>query len=277
MGRWLALFGGTAILAGVAAQPDAREIVRRSVSLDDRNSKIALNYTCLERTETRKFSSGGSLQSKSSKTYDITILEGSPYRRLVKRDDQPLPPREEEKEQKKLSKSIEDRRRETASQKEKRLAEVERKRVRERAVLQEIPDAFDFRVAGEEKVNGRDAFVIEATPKPGYKWRDQRAKMLTKFRGKLWIDKAEYQWVKAEAETIDAITFGWFLARLAPGSRIEFEAARINDEVWLPRQVRVDASARLAFKKFHTQIENAYSNYRKFQADSRIVSTEEVK
>ncbi len=62
-----------AVAASAATQPDAREIVQRSVSLDDRNSRIALNYTCLERTETRQLSSDGQIKSKSSKTYDITI------------------------------------------------------------------------------------------------------------------------------------------------------------------------------------------------------------
>jgi hypothetical protein len=271
------LIVGVACAVTLAAQQDAREIVRRSVLLDERNSKLALNYTFLERTETRQFSPGGDLKSTSSKTYDITMVEGSPYRRLVKRDDKPLEPREEAKEQEKLAKSIEERRRESPSQRAKRLQEVERHRAEDRKIVQEIPDAFDFRLLGEENIGGREAFLITATPKPGYKWRDQKAKMLTKFKGRIWIDKAEYQMVKADAETIDTITFGWFLARLSPGAKVQFEDTRINDEVWLPRHFLVDAGARLVFKKFHTEVEGTYSDYKKFQADSRVVSAEEVK
>ena len=271
------LIVGVACAVTLAAQQDAREIVRRSVALDERNSKLALSYTFLERTETRQFSPGGDLKSTTSKTYDVTMLEGSPYRRLVKRDDKPLEPREEKKEQEKLAKSLEQRRRESPSQRAKRLEEIERKRAEGRRIVQEIPDAFDFRLLGEESVGGRAAFLIEATPKPGYKWREQKAKMLTKFKGKLWIDKAEYQWVKGDAETIDTITFGWFLARLSPGARVQFEATRVNDEVWLPRHFLVDAGARVIFKKLHTVMEGTYSDYKKFQADSRVVSTEEMK
>jgi len=233
-----------------------------------------LNYTFLERTETRELASDGQVKSHSSKTYDITIVEGSAYRRLVKRNDQPLPPAEERKEQEKLQKNIEKRRHESASKRADRMAEVERQRVYDRAIVQEIPDAYDFTLLGEETVGGRKAFLIEAIPKPGYKWRERRARMLANFRGRFWIDEAEYQWVKGEAETIGPITFGWFLARLWPGSRIDFSATRVNDEVWLPAHFQVKATARVGLKKFNTEIEVAYSDYRKFQADSRVVSTE---
>ncbi len=44
----------------------------------------------------------------------MTLLEGSPYRRLVARNDQPLSPKEQKKEEDKLRRSIEERRKETA-------------------------------------------------------------------------------------------------------------------------------------------------------------------
>ena len=35
--------------------------------------------------------------------------------------------------------------------------------------LKELPDAFTFKLAGEEAINGGDAYVIEGMPKPGYR------------------------------------------------------------------------------------------------------------
>jgi hypothetical protein len=82
-----------AALAGIAAAqaPDAAEIVRRSVAATDENWKVARNYTFLQRTEERDLDFADQVKSKKVKTYDITLLSGSPYLRLVERDDHPLP------------------------------------------------------------------------------------------------------------------------------------------------------------------------------------------
>ncbi len=96
--------------------------------------------------------------------------------------------------------------------------------------------------------------------------------MFPKFRGKLWIDKADYQWVKTEAEVIDSISFGWFVARLQQGARLEVRMTRVNGEAWLPQRIEARGSARLLLvRNLRVEVETSFSNYRKFQADSRIV------
>jgi hypothetical protein len=74
-----------------AQQPDARELVRRSVEANDQNWNVARNYTFLEREEQRQLDSGGRVKSREVKTYDLTLLEGSPYRRLVELTTIPSP------------------------------------------------------------------------------------------------------------------------------------------------------------------------------------------
>ena len=96
------------------------------------------------------------------------------------------------------------------------------------------------------------------------------------MRAKVWVDKSEYQWVKAEAEVLDTISMGLALFRLAPGGTIRFEQTRVNDEVWLPAHVLIRADARVAYvKKIRAEIEVNYTNYKKFQSDSKIVLVEE--
>ena len=210
-------------------------------------------------------------------THDITVLEGSPYRRLVARDDKPLPPKDERKEEEKLRKITAERRKETAAQREKRLADYDRKREQERAAWREVVDAFDFRLAGEDHREGRDQYVIEAVPHPGYKPRTRDAGFFPKVKGKIWIDKQDYHWARVEAEVIDTISFGAFLVRLAKGSHLEADQTRVNGEVWLPKRMEAEASARVALlKKFRGRIEITYSDYKKFQTDSRIVSVAPV-
>src|SRR5580658_1191627 len=144
----------------LTAAQDPREIVRRSVQLMDHNLAIARNYTFLERAETRELDADAHVKTHKILLYDVTLLEGSPYRRLVGKDDHPLSPEEERGEEKKLQVSIAERRKETPDQHARRIAEWEKKRQREREPLDEIPDGFDFRLAGEEQMDGRDVWVI---------------------------------------------------------------------------------------------------------------------
>lgn len=269
---FLAAFG-----AGLAADIDANDLVRRSVERDNDNWKRARYYTFIERVYSRELDGGGKVKKTESWTFDVTMLEGSPYRRLIERDDQPLPPSEERKQQEKLRKSIEQRRKETPAQREKRLADSEKRRARNRDLVREVAAAFDFRMLGEEAVGGRPAYVLEATPRPGYSARDARARIFPKVKGKLWIDKNDLTWARAEGEVIDTISIGPFLARLAKGSRIELEQTRVNDEVWLPKSVRVAASARIGLvKKMRADAEVSYKNYKKFSVDTQILPASEA-
>jgi hypothetical protein len=258
------------------AADDAREIIRHSVDSDRRNYKLAENYTFIERQETRTLDSHGAVKRRTVKTYDITLTEGSPYRRLIARDDKPLPPDEQRKEQRKLEKSIAQRRAETPQQRAKRLENWRKERKRSREFLAELPEAFDFRLFGGDTFEGHKCYMIEAQPRPGYRPKTSAGRFLPKVKGKLWIDAATYDWVRVEAETIGTISLGGIALRLSPGSRLTFTQTWVNNEIWLPQRVRVNVAGRVfLLMKVAAEVETTFSGYKKFQTDSRIVSVEE--
>jgi len=252
---------------------DPREIVRRSIELDKRAPEIARNYTYLQRQEQRDLDSSGKVKDTEIRTWDVTWLEGSPYRRLVAHNDQPLSPKEQQKEEEQLQKSLEQRRNETKEQRERRLAESERRQQRQREPVKELPDAFDFHLVGEEALNGSQTYVIDATPKPGYRPKLPSASYFPKVKARLWIDKNDGQWVKVELESLDTISFGGIVVRLSKGSHLTVEQARINSEVWLPKRVAMQVSARVMLvKSFHREVLITFSDYKKFQVESRVVT-----
>jgi hypothetical protein len=249
-----------------------RDIVRRSLDLGDKNLIAARDYTFRERNLALTLDGSGRTTKTEVSTYDVTLVDMTPYRRLIARDDKPLSAKEERKEEEKLRKIADERRKETAEQRSKRLADYDRKRERQQAVIREVLDAFDFRLVGEEQLEGRPAFVIEGTPHPGYKARSRIAGYFPKLKGRLWIDRQDYHWVKVEAEVIDTISYGAVLLRLAKGTRLEAEQTLVNGEVWLPKMLRAYASARIALlKNYRGRLEISFSDYKKFQTDSRVV------
>ena len=129
-----------------------------------------------------------------------------------------------------------------------------------------------FRSGGTQLLNGRDAYVIDGEPRPGFQPHLKYANYLPKFRFRVWIDKTDMQMAKLEAECIGTVSWGLFVARLHKGSRVVVEQTRVNDEVWLPKSEAVKVDGRFALLKgFNIAVENTYRDYRKFHADAKII------
>jgi hypothetical protein len=255
---------------------DAAEIVRRSVRADQGMLEQAKDYTYQVTEVERDLDASGKVTSTQSKTYDVLVLYGRPFRKLVARDGKPLTPREQAEQESKLQKEIDKRKRQTPQDvaKEERSNEKEQNNVRKFAA--EIPNVCTLTLLGEEQVAGRAAYVIRAEPRPGYKPQDTRTRLMSKMRGTLWIDKADYHWGKVEAEPVDTVSLGLVLARVSPGTKIEVDQVRVNNEIWAPSHIRMKIDARLALlMKFRKEIEITYSGYKKFKTDSRVVAVAE--
>ena len=269
----LMLVGSTAAPAVADEASDALPIVEQAFEAARANEAAARLYVYRERIEQVKLKKDGTEKDRESRTYDVTRLDHSEYRRLVAIDDEPLDEKREAKEQKKLEKQIKKMKQETPKQREKRLAKVEKGRQEGEEFLREITRAFDFRLIGEETIEGVATHVISAEPKPGYEPPNREAKVLTKLHGTLWIATEDHAWVKADLETTDDIT--WSVVKLREGAVIRFTQRRINDEVWLPESwfVRMSAKALLVFK-FRGEFTGTYSDYRRFTTGSTVIDGE---
>jgi len=255
--------------------PDAREIVRQAIAADRKEAELARQYTFIQRNDEADLDGAGKIVKRQVRTYDVTLLEGSPYRRLLAVNDKPISEAEQKLEEQKLQASIEQRRNETPVERERRIEEWRRKQEKQREPVRELLDAFEFRLAGEETLAGGETYVIDATPKRGYKPKSTATSFFPKVVLRLWIDKAGHQWVKLTMDVRDTVTFGGFLLRVAKGGHLTIEQTRVNSEVWLPKRATLNASARLLLVKgYHKNIDVTFSGYRKFQVESRVVSTE---
>ena len=262
-------------LPALLAAQDAAEILRRSLAEDSAAAAIARNYTYLENQELRT-RDGNKFKVRESNTWDVTLLEGSPYRRWIAHNGQPLSAADQRKEEEKLRQSIENRRHETGEQRQQRIAEWHRKEEKQHEPLHEIPDAFNLRFAADENIEGLDVYVIDGTPKPGYKPKTKNAFFLPKVKGRFWITKQGFQAVKIEFETLDTISWGGIVARVSKGTKVRVELTRVNNEVWLPKRILVAGSARVLLVKGYTgELDLTYSGFKKFTVDSHVVSMEQ--
>jgi hypothetical protein len=249
-----------------------REIVSRSVEAYQLDWMQMTHYTWVARLTDRHLDNQGNVKSEEKQAWETIVVDGEPCRRILERAGRPLSPDEQKKQQENLDRTVAKLERESPGQRARRMEKEEKERTEDRRFLLEIADLYDFRLVGDANIDGRDVWVIDATPKPGYQPRHSDAKPLLKIRGRIWIDKIEYQWVRLEAETTGTISYGVFLARLNPGAKLVFEQQRVNDQVWLPKREFTRGSGRVGLlKKIQMEEELTWNNYRKFEVESKIV------
>ena len=249
-----------------------RALIRLCAEKDLENDKKQKNYTYVEREEERNIGGKGETKSTESKTYDVMEIYGEQVQKLIAKNDKPLSAKDAQKEDEKIQKLIDKRRKESDSDREKRLKKEEKDRQEELQFVKEVADAYNFTFVGIEKLNGRDNFVIDGDPKPGYQPVHKDAKILTKTRFRAWIDQEDSQVAKLDVQIIDTVSFGLFIARLHKGSRVVLENTRVNDEVWLQQHVGVKLDARVALlKEFNLEVDVSDRDYKKFRSDTKIV------
>lgn len=255
--RWgLLLVCGAAVYGRQASGVDVGDIIRKSVAAMNANWSEAPKYAFREcDVESKKD------RAKGAKTYEVLMIDGSPYNKLIAVNGHPLSKEEQEAEEQTLRAEVINRKDESSRERKHRIAKYEKERAQDGSLMREMVNAFNFKFVGETQMDGRDVYEFQATPKPGYVPLTHETKVLTGMKGTLWIDKETNQWVKVEAEVMHPVFF-YGIAKVGPGTRFELEQAPVGN-VWMPKHfsVHVNATA-LGFINEDSTDDETYSDYR---------------
>jgi len=262
---------------GSLSQAQMQALFRAVAAKDLENDKRQRDYTYIKREVETKLDSKGNSKSAEVKTYEVLEIYGDQVERLIEKDDKPLSSKDTDREEEKIRKIIDKRKNESAADRKKREEREEKDREQGRKFVTEVADAYNFKLVGTEQVSGREAWVIDGEPRPGFVPHMKESKLLAKFHGRVWIDKADLQLSRMDVECLDTISFGLFLARFHKGSRLILEQTRVNDEVWLPAHLTARIDVRVALVKgFNVGLEQTFRDYKKFRVSSKVVGMGEV-
>lgn len=226
----------------LSSAPDVRQIVESSTAETQRDWQERLHYTYVAREESRRRGPDGRVKSEDVTVSRTILVNGVPFEQLVEHNGQP-PSAEEQRKQ---EEEIDDLNRQTPEQRAERLRKEEEENT---SLIGQVPKAFDFQLVGEDVVGGRAAYVLQATPHPGYRAHGKYGKMFSKVEGKLWVDKEDLGWIKVDAQVIQPFSMGFFLARVQRGSHITMEQTRVNHGIWMPERIEVRAATKILFVK----------------------------
>jgi hypothetical protein len=217
-------------------KPSVQTIVERSVAAENADWAAQPGYNFMQ---TERDDDG------PANTYRVMMILGSRYRELTAVNGQPLSQAAQAQQKQVLQQEIARRQRETPDQRAQRIAAYRKNRDQEHTMLLQMAKAFNFHEAGEQEIDGHKAWVLDATPRAGYQPPNQRAKVLTGMRGRLWIAKDGYHWLKVRAQVVQPVHFIGFLASVGPGTWFEMEKAPAGNGVWLPVHFAMNVQAKI--------------------------------
>lgn len=266
------------LLWRVASCQTPEEIVRLSCERDWEQLKIRQQYTFRDTEELLLLDKRGNTKERKVKTQETLWIDGTEYTRVLEKDGKPLSEKEAQREQQKMDKEIEKRRTESPGARQKRLSKREKELAEAKEFREQIPQAFEWKLTGEEPVNGYLCYRLQAEPKARFRPRgDLAAKFLPKLHGTIWINKASYEWLKVDSELLEPLSFGLAMVRVNRGARMQFEQDRINGELWFPSWFRLTASARaLLVFGANMSMFTRFHDFRKYQVDSNVTLTGET-
>ncbi len=190
------------------------------------------------------------------------MIEGSPYNKVIAINGHPLSGQQAAAEERKMRQEVQRRQHESPAARQKRVAEYQRERRQDHALMAEMVKAFQFKLMGEETVDGRRCFVLNATPRPGYRPISRDTRVLTGMRGKMWVDAEQYQWVRVHAEVFRPVSFGLFIAHVQPGTEFTLEQRPVQGNLWLPSHFSTRVNASVLLWSRNSTDDETYTGYR---------------
>jgi hypothetical protein len=267
------------VVEGSRPLPELEPLLKAINDNQDKIDEMRERYTCRLVEIERKHDGDGRIKESETKTYEVTPIGSEFVERLTSVNGKELSPSEREKEDKRIQKEIEDilKKREKKAQREERAREKGEKKKDDDDDI-EIKDFLrisEITSIRREMFRGHEVIAFDFEPRKGFKPKSRAEDIVSKLAGTIWVDEAAQQIARLEARFTDSYKIGGgMLASIGASTAFSFEQEKIGDEVWLPSAMEANLSARvLLLAKFNRSIERRYSDYKKYQIDSKYELT----
>jgi hypothetical protein len=208
--------------------PEASEVTRRMI---ERSQTVAqgdqeTQYTYQKHSLLERLDSDGHRLKSEEKIYQVTLIGGFPFKRLVKIAGRELSLEELSKEETKDAKF-----RQTFVSADRRKPGTRK----EGLVTAELLDRYQFVVEKRVVLGNRPTLVLTFRPKAGnLPSRTIEDKLLNQMAGRLWIDEEDADAARLEVSLVEPVFLGWFgLLGSLTQCDVSLERRRMPEGVWI--------------------------------------------
>ncbi len=261
-------------IEGSRPLPDLEPLLKALNENQDKIDELRERYTCRLIEIERKHDGDGRIKETETRTFEVTPIGERSVERLMSVNGKELSPSEREKEDKRVQKEVEDiiKRREKKEQKDEReRAKGEKEKEDDGVEIKDFLRISEITSVRREMFRGHEVIAFDFEPRKGFKPKNRGEDIVNKLAGTIWVDEAAQQIARLEARLTDSYKIGGgMLASIGASTAFSFEQEKIGDEVWLPASMEANISARvLLLAKFNRSVERRYSDYKKYQIDSK--------
>lgn len=261
-------------IEGSRPLPELEPLMKAVTENQDKVDQMRERYTCRLDQIFRKHDGDGRVKETERRTFEVTPIGERVVRRLISVNGKELSPAEREKEDKRVQKAIEDilERQEKKEQKEERArAKGEKEKKDDDVEIKDFLRISEITSIRREMFRGHEVIAFDFEPRKGFKPKSRAEDIVNKLAGTIWVDETALQITRLEARLTNSFKFaGGLLASIAASTAFSFEQEKIGGEVWLPSSSEANISARLLLlAKVNHSVERRYSDYKKYQIDSK--------
>lgn len=253
--------------------PDLKKLFEEMDANQKAIDKLRENYSGRRSEEEVEMDKNGKVTKREFHDYTFFYLFGEEVSTLVAKDQKPLSAQEQEKENERTKKKIDEIQKEHAKKEvkeEKRKAEGKADKKNDDPGIEIFLHVCQFVNPRRERFRGQDVLVFDFEPNPEYKAHSLAEGVVQKLAGVIWVDEKAHQVVRVEGHFVgDARIAGGLLVNLQKGSSFVAEQAFLNNEVWLPTYEEANIGARfLLVKGLKVSAKTHYSDYKRFNVET---------
>jgi hypothetical protein len=260
-------------IEGSRPLPELEPLLKAITDNQDKIDEMRERYTCRAVEIERKHDGDGRVKETETRVYEVTPLGGSFVEKLISVNGKELSASEREKEDKRVQKEVEEiiKRREKKEHKEEQARAKGEEKKDDDVEIKDFLRISEITSVRREMFRGHEVIAFDFEPRKGFKAKNRAEDIVNKLAGTIWVDETARQVARLEARLTDSYKIGGgMLASIGASTAFSFEQEKIGDEIWMPSSMEANISARvLLLAKFNRSVERRYSDYKKYQIDSK--------
>jgi hypothetical protein len=240
--------------AQLPAMPNAAAIMEKAVERSSRTSLITsrADYSYTKVNVTEELDGKGKVKQRKERVFEVNFKSGSTFVKLLEVNGHP-PAEADRKFQAETQSSVHQFLGQPSSGGDNR----------ESFLTPELAARFDYKLAGQCVLNGRNTYQIIFQPKsPEVPARRVLDRLLNHISGTLWIDSEEYEVARADIQLGAEVDFLGGLIGCLRKLAYSMTRVRMADGIWLHSMSSGDFEGRKLLDAMRIKMKSESTNFR---------------